>query len=62
MLENGSHKIGSGKRSSQPLPGFAIPVLESDLAVLMGEDVLLGDHAPVQVSGEILQNGVALTG
>ena len=61
MLENQPGKTISGQGPGFQFLRFTIKVLEGDPSVLMGEDIPLGDHAPVQITGQVLQGKVSLS-
>jgi len=62
VLENQPGKSVSGQGSFFQSIGFTIEVLEGDLSILVGKDISFGDHASVQITGQILQSGISLPG
>jgi len=61
MLENQPCKSVSWQGSFFESVGITIKVLEGDLSVLVGKDISLRDHAPVQITGQILQSRISLS-
>ena len=53
MLQHQPEELRAGKRSALQLSGTGVAITEADFAVGAGEDVFLGDDAPVQIAPQV---------
>jgi LAS superfamily LD-carboxypeptidase LdcB len=55
MLQDKPQEVVAFEGTVEHFTGTALDVSEGDLAVLMGDDVVLTDDTPVEVTRQILQ-------
>ena len=53
MAQHQPQEVGTRQRACFPLLRLAVAVAEGDLAVVTREDVLLADHAAIQIAAQI---------
>ena len=53
MLQDKPHKVVAFEGTVERFTGTGLDVLKGDLAVLMGDDVVLTDDTPVEVARQI---------
>ena len=59
MLQNQPKKVLALEGAVSSLTGLAVYVLEGHLTVVIGNDVVFTNHAPVQVTRQVLQSRLA---
>lgn len=59
MLQHQPQELRAGHGAPFQLHGLAVAITEADLAVGAGEDVFLGDDAPVKIASQIDERPLA---
>ena len=60
VLQDQPQELGTGECASSGLSGLGVDIAERDVAIVVGDDIPLSDHASIEIARQVFEGGFSV--